>query len=434
MSHQDTRLSRRNFVLGIANGALFMGSQAFLDPQTILPALALDFAGGNLLWVGILISMVTSGWLWPQVLLGNVFQTKSRHMPYYWVSGAIRILSHFALWAAIMLLGGPRPGWLIALIALLLFINTSGGALGMIPFLSIVSSTIPATWRGRFFGARFFFAGLLGLAAGYIAKRVLSPDSPWEFPFNYGQLALYAAIGAALGIGLFCVMEERPHPVQRRALPLRLHLARGLRLYSRHPNFQRLVKARILANLAWGLCVPFIVPFALRQLGIGNAAVGIFLMGRVVAYSGSNGVWSYLSDRKGNRLVLLASAVAIVALPVLVALAWLIPAPGPSAGATLLSWRAVYLLGVFAVVGSAMSGEQLAQTSYLLEVAPARLLPTYLGFYYTAMFPLAWVPLLGALLIGGAERYLLGFGLSLLMAIGMLVNVIKLREIRGSSG
>jgi len=431
MNNQETQLSVRNFALGISNGAIMWLAIAFLDPETVLPAFAMEAGKGNILWVGILVAVINCGWFWPQAFLPSILATKSRYLPYYRLSALLRVIARFATWAAIILLAARAPIVLLSVVAILLLIYTSAGGLGLIPFMSTVSDTIPATWRGKFFGARFFFGGLLGFGAGFIVKHILSPDSGWDFPHNYGQLALYSAIAVTVSVTLFCLAEERPHRVSSHQLPLRLQLARGVRFFRRDPNFRRLVRARIFFALAYGLCVPFIVPFALQRFGVTKAAVGIFLMARVLSFSGTNTLWSYISDRIGNRLVLLISGVATTVLPLMMALAPRIPQTQlmTPVGGSVNTILAYFVVG-FILVGLCRSGQMLGQTNYLLEVAPSRVLTTYLGFYYIVLLPLAAVPVAGSLIIGQEGRYILGFALSMIMGLAMLINVVKLGEIR----
>ncbi len=431
MNHQDTQLSVRNLILGVSNGAILWLATAFLDPETVLPAFAMEAGKGNILWVGIVVAMIGSGSLWPQAFLPSILATKPRYLPYYRLSALLRVIIRFVIWATIILIAGRSPAVGLAVVAILLFIYTSSGGVGMIPFMSIIRDTIPATWRGKFFGGRFFWGGLLGFGAGFIVKHVLSPDSRWDFPYNYGQLALYSALSLTVSLGLFCLAEERPHRVSSHQLPLRLQLARGVRFFRRDPNFRRLVRARVFYALAYGLCVPFIVPFALQRFGVTKAAVGIFLMARVLSFSGANTLWSYISDRIGNRLVLLISGVATTVLPLMMALAPRIPQIQLTTpvGGSVNTILAYFVVG-FILVGLCRSGQMLGQTNYLLEVAPSRVLTTYLGFYYIVLLPLAAVPVAGSLIIGQEGRYILGFALSMIMGLAMLINVVKLGEIR----
>ena len=99
-------------------------------------------------------------------------------------------------------------------------------------------------------------------------------------------------------------------------------------------------------------------------------------------------------------------------------------------GGMVISLPAVFLAAVFALAGAAMGGLELAQNNYLLEMAPPRKRSTYLGFLYTVGVPLAWAPFVASLLIGPGDRFMLGFGLSLLAALVCLHSILRLSEVR----
>ena len=85
----------------------------------------------------------------------------------------------------------------------------------------------------------------------------------------------------------------------------------------------------------------------------------------------------------------------------------------------------------FVPQGCAMSGMTMAQTNYLLDIAPNRRRATYVAFSSLLGFPLAWWPVAGAFIIGEA-RFALGFGIALLAAIGTVTLVTRLREPRAA--
>ena len=69
-----------------------------------------------------------------------------------------------------------------------------------------------------------------------------------------------------------------------------------------------------------------------------------------------------------------------------------------------------------------------------LEIAPESKRATYMGFVCAVMVPVCFAPLLGSFIIGGAERYTLGFLLATVMGLGGLVNNLKMGEIRWDNG
>ncbi len=429
MDKEQTELAPRNIVLGVINGTLIWASQAFLDPTTVLTVFALDLMGGAVIWVGILISLITMGTYWPQAILANVFESQPRYMPYYRLSTVVRVIIRFGIWLVIVFVGASQPLTLFVVVAVLLFAFASAAGVATTPFFGIIGDTIPVTWRGKFFGLRFVLGGLASLGAGLYVRHVLTETTGFTFPDNYAHLALLTAITGLVGWGAFCFMKEWPHPSRVRRLPLGTQLARGPRLFRRNANFRRLVRVRAFFEIAQALCLPFIVPFAVQVGAVAKGLVGLFLIARMLSFSGASILWSHISDNIGNRLVLLISGICAVALPAMILLAPRIPqAPLlPGSGVDL---RGGYFVLVFVVAGLFLSSQFLGQNNYLLEISDGRTRPTYLGFYFSILIPLAWMPLVGSLVIGNAGRYQLGFVLSLVAGIALLINAVKLGEPR----
>lgn len=82
-AEEAARRVRRNFNLGVANGALWILCRALIDPDTVLPAFAIALMGDNPLAVGLLVSLVNAGWFWPPLLMTSTMATRRRRHPYY---------------------------------------------------------------------------------------------------------------------------------------------------------------------------------------------------------------------------------------------------------------------------------------------------------------------------------------------------------------
>jgi MFS family permease len=424
-------LIRRNYVLGVINGTLFFLFNAFIDIDVVLPGFAWKLTGGNPLWVGGAVSLINSGWFWPQLFLTPILATRERLMPWYWLSAVARCLALAAAAAVAWNAQGLSPAAVLALITLFYALYTSGGGLSMIPFITIVSASVPPHWRGRFFGARYLIGGLLAFGASFVVKWLLGEHSGYDFPRNY---ALMFVLGTAIAVPstvAFCLAKEPPHDPQRRRLSVMLELQRGLRLTRRNRNFRRLLVTRGLWALALGLTTPFIVPYALGPLGVAPAAVGLFLGAKVLTYSLSNILWSRVSDQQGNRqLLVLSSLISLLAMGLLLGVRFLPDGYLLTVAGLPLSWRGALICLVFAAIGFSNSGQEIGYTNFLLEMLEERKRSVYLGFFYLFLAPLCWVPLVGALLIGQHGHFLLGFHLSAFLILAMVVYTFRLREVR----
>jgi len=424
-------LSRRNFTLGVINGGLFILMASLLDTDTVLTGFAWQLTGGKTLWIGLLVSVINSGWFWPSLFLSPYFATRARLMPWYQITVATRLVGLFAM-AAVAWQVAELPLRLgFVLFTLMYLVYTASGGISLIPFLSVVSDTIPARWRGRFFGWRYLTGGLAAFGAGFAVKWLLGDHSPYTFPTDYAILFTVAAALAVPSLVVWCFAEERPQQAKRRRVPMTIEIRRGFRLLRRDRNFRRLIVTRSLATLMLGLALPFIVPYALSSLGAQAGAVGIFMSAKVLTYALSNVFWSRVSDRRGNRrLLLLSAALGVVAVWMLLVVHLL---PGTHLfvlGGLGFSWRIVFVCLIFGAFGFSNAGQEIGYTNFLLELIPERKRPTYLGVYYLIWAPLCWVPFVGALLIGSGHRFMLGFALAAVVSLVMLRYTMRLREVR----
>jgi MFS family permease len=422
-------LVKRTFALGVINGALFQAANGFLQPTAVLPAFVLALMGGGKIWVAVIASLMTSGWFWPQVFLGRYFSTRQRLLPFYWVSAAARVATVVALVTVVALAPEGAHAWVFALVAGLFFVYASCGAIGMIPFMMIITDSMPADWRGRFFGMRWLVGGSLAIAAGFVVKQVLAQqDLP--FPHNYVRLFGIAAVILTGSVIAFSLVKEPLRAPQKHRLSMGMELQRGRRLLRRDRDWRTLIWSRIFGQIASGFSLPFLVPFALEGLKAPEQVCGVFLAIMATASAGSNVVWSYLGDKRGNRKLLIWSSVMGVLPATIALLSLVVPAtPLGSWSGIQVSLRLAVFSLAFVPLGFATTGQQMGQTNFLLDIAPDRRRPTYLGFSYLVMFPLSWAPVAGALVIGEA-RFALSFAIATVAAAATVLTVTRLREPR----
>jgi len=78
---------------------------------------------------------------------------------------------------------------LILFFAAFIISSLTSGLAGL-PYLEVVSKTIPPDRRGEFFAWRFGLAGLGSIIASIFVRWILEPEGPFTFPYNYGILSL----------------------------------------------------------------------------------------------------------------------------------------------------------------------------------------------------------------------------------------------------
>ena len=431
-NNDSSHLDLRTFHLGMLNGLFVILASAFLDPETVLPAFALEaIPGGNVIWVGIICSAINVGWFWPQIFLSRQMDTKQFLRPYYGLSQGLRALCMLLACAALYFLGVDHPVLTFALVVVLLFASSSVGAYGLIPFMRVFRDGLPPNWMGRFFGWRYMLGGLASFGAGFWIKEVLSADTGITYPLNYVLVFGGGAAAAALCGLFFMMIKERPHTIARHTLPMRTHLARGQRLMRDNPTLRRLTKTRALWAAGAGLAFPFVVPFAIKILHMPVALIGVLLALKMLAYTASNPLWGHLSAALGDRQVMVINALAQIAVPVLVVLSPYLPQT------VAFTWlgvgydcRLLAIVVAVMLIGSSRAGLLVSINALLFASLPGRKTTPFLGFYYLMVLPTMVVPLIGALIVGSADRFALGMLLGTLVSAVMLWEILRLPDAR----
>lgn len=426
---------RRNFLLGLTNGIFMRFAYSFADPQTVLPVFVITLTGSHVL-AGVVSGLFEAGWFLPQMLISNLVQHRERKLPLYRAMAFVRSGSWVAAGVSVFLIGHGDYALLFGVFLLCYLGVCLGAGVAAVPFMDVVGKSLPARRRGSFFAYRRLVGGLLGIGAGIVVARVLSPESGLEFPFGYGLLFCFAAVLAVVGLGAFSLVREPIEPVSPARVTFRDHLRNCGRILREDVNYRRYFTQRVLSSLGL-MALPFFATYAVTELGAQPAQVGMMVSLWMLSGMLSNLLWGTLSDRKGSRILVVASAALSGIAPVVALGSVLVPARPVEIPATLAFWlpeclctidlRLLVFLSCFVLNGFADAARKVSTNAYLLDISPAVLRPTYVGFMNTLSSPLALSAALGGL-ITQLFSYRTVFSLSLLFALLSLVVSLRLAE------
>ncbi|MBN1837822.1 MAG: MFS transporter [Spirochaetales bacterium] len=406
---------RFNFAMGLIHGILFEAALAFSSPTAVLPVFLSHFTG-SLALIGLFSAVVKAGGVLPQLIVAHRLQGRSQNKP-------VLVAAIWARAAAWGVLGGFT--WLCAdcgaavllgaLLVLLLVFSIAGGVAN-VPFMELWGKALPARLRGRFWGHRQLWGGLLAVGAGYGVKAVLAADI--VFPRSYAVLFASSFLLLALSYVALSSVREPAGEVSSVKDGLGRFLLRAVSLLRHDTGFVWLTVTQF-ATMFFGFAVPFYVLYGREHLGMPAEQVGILVAAQMVGVIVSNLLWGWLSDRFGNRIVIRLTAVATVAIPAL------------ALAGRLGSWQV--LVGVFALIGAALSGVNIGFVNYVLEIAPAQQRPTYIAVNGTLNGLLAMLPIAGGWVVD-AGSYRLAFWIAFGVSLLALGSSLKLRCLRPRGG
>lgn len=388
---------------------------AFADASTVLPAF-IDRLSGSSLLVGLTGSMMTAGWMWPQLLISNLLEHRPRKMPFYALGMSVRVLAWLAVFFCTITIGAENPMLLAGCFLGFYFLSSSAMGVSTLPYMDIVSKAIEPQRRARFFSLRQLYGGFFAIWVGFLVRAVLGNEAEFTgilgtitrgfktftmyvictichidtdlgFPYNYAFLFICSVSAAFLSFVSFLGVREPIHPVQSSRQPLLQHLKQGPHFLRTDKNYRRFIFFRIAAHFS-GMASPFYVPYALKELGVTEATIGFFIVCSALSGVVSNTLWGHIGEKYGVRWLLIITAGLMVIPPTLAF----------SSGIVTTSLQLPAFFLIFTVGGILGNGMMVGFMSYMLNIAPPRHRPSYIGFMNTLLLPASFAPLIGGIL------------------------------------
>ena len=387
---------------------------AFADSSTVLPAFIHKLSGSDVL-VGLTGSMMTVGWMWPQLLISNLLEHRPRKMPFYVLGMSVRVLAWLAIFFCTVTIGEQSPLLLAGCFLGFYFLSSSAMGVSTLPYMDIVSKAIAPQQRARFFSLRQLYGGFFAIWVGFLVRAVLGEESEFTgilgnitrvfktvtmyfirlcnldtdlgFPYNYALLFICSVLAAFFSFVSFLGVREPIHPVQPTRQPISQHLKKGLYFLRADENYRRFILFRVFAHFS-GMATPFYIPYALNELAFSEATIGFFIVCSALSGVISNTLWGHIGEKYGVRSLLIITA-GLMGIPPVLAF---------SSGMLPTSLQMPAFLSIFIVGGILSNGMMVGFMAYMLNIAPPRNRPSYIGFMNTLLMPVSFAPLLGGFL------------------------------------
>ncbi len=387
------------------NGGVFGFVDSVASPYLVLSVFVNALGGSNLL-VGLLPAIANGGWFLPQFFISHRLQALPRKLGVYIAVAIVRIISWSLLTVATFFIASHNPDALLAIFFALYTTYSIAAGFSGTPFMDIVAKTVPAKRRGMYFGNRDLFGALTSIGGGYLVEKLLNPQIAPAFPLNFGLLFLIVGIAVFIGLGAFSLTVEPAESNVVSQVTFREQLRAARQLVRENRMYRRFLLTRIMLAIA-DLAGPFYAIYATRELNIPIETLGIYIGISTLTSLIANPIWSRISDRRGNRIVLVGAATCLLTLPALALGFGFLPV-----GATLgLPFGILYFIS-----GIARPAANIAYPSYLLEIAPASQRSLYISFTNSILGIATFIPVIGGVLLdllGFRPVFVLAFLISL---------------------
>jgi MFS family permease len=368
------KTARLNFVLHVLNGGLITFAEALASPALIMTAFLSQLTTSNVL-IGLMAPMRDAGWFLPQLFVAPWVERQSRKVNAYRAGSVFRL----GFWGLLVLSAFviQDHDWLLLAVFVSSVLFSVVAGLAGLPFLVLTAKVIPPDRRGLVFGLRAFIGGALGIAAGGLVAFVLSGQLGLTFPQNYALVFAFALVAYAASYTALGLVREQPDVVPAHSTPPLQNLRRAWAVARADRRFQGFLLLRI-AQLAGTACVPFLTVYAKRVLNVSDSFIGSLVSITLASSLLSNIVWARLSDRRGNRLVMLIGNGMGVLFCALAALAVVQADLEPAAAQAVL-------MALFALSGALTAGINLASVPLMIESSAPEQQSLYFGLSNTVL-------------------------------------------------
>lgn len=274
----------------------------------------------------------------------------------------------------------PHRDWVFFTIS---FVSTLGNAICSIAWSASMSELVPLKMRGKFFGTRNLMFGfwtlVVVLGAGWIVDRY---GSSFEV---FGMI--FSAAAASRMVGLYFLSRMKFPAAVTELRPQTVSLGTFTAVF-RDWNFVRLMLFTGLFGMCLYLGWPFYSVYVLKELhlSVGDLTIltTVFTLGGLVSLR----TWGGLSDRFGNKPIMITSALLWL---IFAAVSWLLSGPK----------HHNHLYVTYFVTGFMMAGfQQLGQFNLMIKMVPPQNTSHYISVYlsFTNML-IALGPLVGGLIL-----------------------------------
>jgi MFS family permease len=234
---------------------------------------------------------------------------------------------------------------------------------------------------------------------------------------------LYGVV-LATGNGAFLFVKEPASKIGVTPSTLREQFQRGWHFLVQDLIYRRYIIAQMLLQLA-GIALPFYAVYAKSVLNAPEGMVGVYVFVRVGALLFSNVIWGPLSDRRGNRLVMMtlcAGHVVTQALALCLVLLLGVWQPGDN-------WLPYLAFPLFFMSGALQPAQIIVGGNFLMELVSEAERALYLGLFNTLLGIVILISGLGGIVVDHLG-FVGVFGLAMGFALLAYVLTAKLPEPR----
>ncbi|OGV56229.1 MAG: hypothetical protein A2X45_12100 [Lentisphaerae bacterium GWF2_50_93] len=388
-----------------------MGGMCFLSAETILPGIVKELGGANWL-ISLMPVMMGLGWFLPPLFTAHIVERLHKVKRYTLIVGLFQRAPYLLAGLLLLFYKDISTTSALFIVALAPLLSGFFGGIGATSFWELTSRIIPRDRMASVNSLRLIMTVLLGIAAGFAVKDILSAH-----PGNagYGILHLIAFAFISLSWVAIAMVDEVHLPEKKpgsKTVDLIDNLSSVPDIIRNDSRFRNLMISTFF-GFGYYVTIPFLAIHAMNVLNKDLSFAGVLLTAQMLGGITGNIAAGFVGDYYGCRRILIISrSMSII-------LFSLLPF-------TRTQWHFLILFFIF---GAAFFMDRVANMAYPMQISPDDRRPTYVSLITVIMFPAA---LSASLLSSFAKSIFHGIlpsaCITVVAMIISLVFVLKIRE------
>ena len=364
----SAQLNQRNVLIDGIGVGITAGVGSFL-------AVFLVRLGASTFMVSLLTAMPALTGMLLSIPVGEFLARKRNIVPWF-ARSRFLVLSCYVLTGLVPFFARDHAPWVIIAIWAL---ATLPQTLVSVAFTVVMGGVAGPGGRFTLMSRRWSILGLTNALTVVIVGQLLT----WfEFPLSYQVVFIGSAIGAFISVVFSSSLKLPPQEVPQEQAGLVTTL-RGHGAALRHSRpFVNFLAAQFVFRWGMAMAIPLLPLYWVKEVGASDAQIGVINSSATFVMMLSYFMWTKISQRRSERLVLLIAAFGVSFYPLMTALT--------ATPALLPLWAGI--AGLFT------GGVDLVFFNIVLSTCPPDNQASYIGIYQTTVQMAAFVaPLMGAM-------------------------------------
>lgn len=293
------------------------------------------------------------------------------------------------LWVPMLLIPYvlPRSLWVGAFLVLSL-LSAALANVAQPLWMAWISDLVPEDNRGRYFGRRNMYAGVVGMVVSVVGGLFLDIASRHQAGAEREAFALLFGLATLFALGSFLLGLNSPDVPQSKVQERAEGGASGGALaYYLSPfadlNFRRVMIYFVALVISQAVAGQFFVVYQLKNLALNYTTFQLLAAVASLASLASMPLWGYLADKYGNKPLLAIAGLIVLVPPIL----WLLTAPDgivglwawAAGGHLRISWTKLMIIVLNLFAGVGWAGIGLMQFNLMIGAAPAEKRTVYVS-------------------------------------------------------